>query len=131
MFKLIRIQNDLLLFESLDGAEIAEIYSEHVQDCCEEHYLDFKPLSLEDFEGLIFDFYADNFFERVEGYGIKLISIDKRGVSIAGYAYNNGYYSDGLTIVICIKKYNGKNYEEVIRKVYDITSCQHNCYFDW
>jgi hypothetical protein len=62
MFKLIRIQNDLLLFESLDGAEIAEIYSEHVQDCCEEHYLDFRPLSLEDFEGLIFDFYDDNFF---------------------------------------------------------------------
>lgn len=127
MFKLIEIQNDLLRFESLDRTEIAEIFSDHFQECREEHYLDFAPLSIEDFEGLIFDLHSDNFFERVEDYGIRLVSIDNQRISIAGYAYNNGYYSDKLTLVIRIKKHNG----EVITKEYDITSCQYNRYVDW
>lgn len=127
MFKLIEIQNDLLRFENLDRTEIAEIFSDHFQECREEHYLDFTPLSVEDFEGLIFDLHSDNFFERVEEYGIRLVSIDNQRISIAGYAYNNGYYSDKLTLVIRIKKDNG----EVITKEYDITSCQYNRYVDW
>ncbi len=132
MFKLIEIerQNDLLRFESLDRTEIAEVFSDHLQECREEHYLDFSKLSLGDFEGLIFDLHNDNFFERVEEYGIRLVSIDNQKVSIPGYAYNNGYYSDKLTLVIRIKKYNGQNCE-VITKEYDITSCQYNRYVDW
>lgn len=129
MFKLTEIDknNDLLRFESLDRTEVAEVFSDHQQECREEHYLDFSQLSIGDFEGLIFDLYSDSFFERVEEYGIRLVSIDGQSISIAGYAHNNGYYSDKLTLVIRIK--NDKN--EVITKEYDITSCQYNKYVDW
>ena len=89
--------------------------SDHRQDCCECHYLSFEELSLSDFEGLEFNLDQDNFFTRVEGYGIRLHPVEGFPVSIAGYGHNNGYYSDELTLVL----YHGSG-----RKLYDITKCQ-------
>ncbi len=133
-FKLIEIDkgNDLLRFESLlDKNEIAELSSAHHREGSEEHYLDFSQLSLGDFEGLVFDLHNDGFFERVETYGIRLVSVDNQKIFIPGYGYNDGYYSDKLTLVIRFKKYNGQNCETCETKEYDITYCQYNRYGDW
>lgn len=90
--------------------------SDHDQDCCESHFLSFSDLTLEDFNGLVFDLSGDGFFERVADYGILLRPIKGHPISIPGYAENNGYYSANLSLVINL---NGKH----IRR-YDITECQ-------
>lgn len=92
------------------------LYSDHRQSCCESHYLSFSDYSLSDFDGLVFDLTNDNFFERIEGYGIALNPINGLPVRIPGYASNNGYYSSNLSLVI-----SGPNDFE---KTYDITECQ-------
>lgn len=95
------------------------LYSHHDQDCCEQHYLQFKDLTLEDFNGMKFDLTGDEFFERAEGFGIRLIPVVGTGrpVSIAGYADNNGYYSSDLTLHIEDSHGN-------VLKQYDIRECQ-------
>lgn len=108
--KLIEINDDFLLFE--DGTKL---YSDHEQDCCEHHWLSFKDLSDLDFEGLEFDFSGDNFFNRIDGYGIELIPTQGHSVKIAGYGSNNGYYSSNLTLVV---------EKEGQRKEFDVTECQ-------
>jgi hypothetical protein len=90
--------------------------SNHDSDCCESHELYFKDLSLEDFKGLEFDLSNDNFFKRVEGYGIELLPLVGWPVRVAGHGYNNGYYSNNLDLVLS----NGKDFN----KVYNITECQ-------
>ena len=103
--------------EYLEFNDGTKMYSEHYQDCCENHYLDFEHLSIGDFEGMEFDLSNDNFFERVPDYGIKLIPVSGGWpVGIPGYAQNNGYYSSNLTLVI--EKSDGT------RKTYDIQECQ-------
>lgn len=74
--------------------------SNHEKDCCENHYLDFSNLKLEDFEELEFDLTGDTFFERVEDYGIRLLPTNGHPISIPGYGYNNGYYSSNLDLVL-------------------------------
>lgn len=91
------------------------LYSDHDQDCCEHHYLSFSDLTLQDFEGLEFDLTKDDFFTRVENYGITLNPKNGHPVSVPGYGSNNGYYSDNLNLVV---KIDGNI------KTYDITSCQ-------
>jgi hypothetical protein len=86
--------------------------SDHQQDCCENHYLDFSNLELEDFEGLEFDLSSESFFERVEDYGIRLIPIDGHPVSVPGYGSNNGYYSSELSLTLS----DGRSF--------DISECQ-------
>jgi hypothetical protein len=71
--------------------------SDHQQDCCEQHYLSFKDLTLEEVEG--YEFSSPPDFEKVPGYGIRLIPTKGHPVSIPGYGYNNGYYSCNLTLV--------------------------------
>jgi hypothetical protein len=93
-----------------------QLYSHHVGDCCEQHYLDFEHINLSEFEGLEFDLSNDNFFERVPDYGIRLIPTNGHPVSIPGYGYNNGYYSDNLTLEI--------SFPDKGNKTYDITDCQ-------
>jgi len=90
--------------------------SEHDQDCCEEHYLSMSDLSMSDFEGLEFDLTNDNFFKRIEGYGIELVPITGYSVKIPGYASNNGYYSSDLSLVLMSPS--------LPDKVYDISECQ-------
>jgi hypothetical protein len=93
-----------------------QLYSHHVGDCCEQHYLDFEHINLSEFEGLEFDLSNDNFFERVPDYGIRLIPTNGYPVSIPGYGYNNGYYSDNLALEV--------SFPDKGNKTYDITDCQ-------
>lgn len=103
--------NDLIEFE--DGTKL---YSNHDQDCCENHYLSLSDLNISDFDGLEFDLKNDDFFERVEGFGIALKPINGHPVRIAGHGSNNGYYSDKLDLIL----ENGKEFY----KKYDISECQ-------
>lgn len=92
------------------------LYSDHSNDCCENHYLSMSDLTIEDFKDLEFDLTNDNFFNRIEGYGIELIPINGHTVKIPGYAYNNGYYSSHLDLLITDNAH--------FKKVFDITECQ-------
>ncbi len=109
--KVIRIDEDTLHFDN--GITL---YSNHDSDCCENHFLSFSDLTIDDFEGLEFDLTNPNFFNRIEDYGIELVPIQGHSVKIPGYGYNNGYYSSNLELIIA----NGK---EII-KTFDITECQ-------
>ena len=111
--------NEGLLFDCL-----MELYSEHEQDCCESHSLCFEDLNIEDFDGLEFDLTNDGFFERVDGYGIRLIATNGEKISIAGHSSNNGYYSSNLTLVLM-------DTTTRIYTMYDITDCQNEYQCDW
>ena len=95
----------------------AVMYSHHLQDCCEQHFLSFKDLQLSDFDGLSFDLTSDRFFTRVPGFGIRLVPNVGHEVPIPGYGYNNGYYGSNLNLVI--EPAHGK------RVVYGISDCQY------
>jgi len=90
--------------------------SNHNSDCCESHYLDFTHITIDDFDGLEFDLTSDDFFERIEDYGIALKPLTGHPVRIPGYGYNNGYYSSHLELVLSDNK--------GFLKVFDITDCQ-------
>ncbi len=107
--KVIKVESESLSFDSGH-----DLYSWHERDCCEQHYLCFEHVSIKDFDGLQFDLDGE-FFERVEGYGIRLIPINGFPVSIPGYGYNNGYYSSEMTL-------NLKIGDDV--KTFDISDCQ-------
>ncbi len=109
------IKNELVQLKEYElvFADGTTISSDHDNDCCESHYLSFADLKSEDFAGLSFDFSGD-FFERVDGYGIRLIPIEGHPVSIPGYGYNNGYYSSELTLVV----------EGPFANRYDVSDCQ-------
>ena len=109
--KVVKIDSDSLEFNN--GVRLA---SHHDSDCCETHSLDLSDLTLEDFEGLEFDLTNDNFFERIEGYGIALKPISGFPVRIPGYGTNNGYYSYNLTLIL--------SDEKGFKKVFDISECQ-------
>lgn len=91
--------------------------SYHDQDCCESHYLSFTDLSLKDFHGLEFDISGEEFFKRIDGYGIELIPVEGWSVRVPGYGSNNGYYSSDLDLVL----YNSNG---GIVKSFDISECQ-------
>lgn len=109
--KVVEVKGDSLLFS--DGTKL---YSNHETDCCESHYLDLSHLSLEDFEGLEFDLSNDSFFNRIEDYGIELVPVRGFSVKIPGYGFNNGYYSNQLTLILEF------TYKE--SSTYDISECQ-------
>ena len=88
----------------------------HDTDCCEEHYLDFQHITLEEFKGLKFDLSDDNFFKKIPDYGIELIPINGHSIKIPGYGYNNGYYGTNIKLVII-------NYDKLLN-TYDVTECQ-------
>jgi len=111
MSKVIEVKDESIVFD--DGLQI---YSYHSSECCEEHYLSFKDLTIQDFEGLEFDLTGDNFFNRVKGYGIELIPLHGHPVRVPGYGSNNGYYSEQLSL--CLDGIEG------VDKCWDITDCQ-------
>lgn len=113
--KVVKIDGDIIVFDN--GVKL---FSEHDYDCCESHELDMSDLIMDDFKGMFFDLTNDDFFKKIEGYGIELIPIKGHSVKIPGYGYNNGYYSDNLDLVIT----DGKDF----KKVYDITECQEDNY---
>jgi len=111
-FKVIKIDSDFLEFDN--GVVLT---SEHESDCCESHFLSFNDLDIKDFDDLEFDLDSDEFFTRIEDYGISLNPIKGFPVRIAGYGNNNGYYSSELTL-------NIMNEDNKLFKSYDITECQ-------
>ena len=109
--KVVKFNEDTITFEN--GITL---YSNHEQDCCENHYLSLSDLTTDDFEGLEFDLSSEDFFERIEGYGIALKPINGHPVRIPGYGSNNGYYSSNLDLILA-------NGNEVLKR-FDITECQ-------
>lgn len=103
--------------ESLTFDNGMVLSSFHHFDCCESHYLSLGDLRLDDFEGLEFDLSNDDFFERIENYGIALKPKNGHPVRVPGYGSNNGYYSSNLSLML--EAANG----EIIQR-YDITECQ-------
>jgi hypothetical protein len=92
------------------------LITHHESDCCEHHYWSLTDLSIDDFDGLEFDLDGDNFFGRIEGYGICLVPTSGFPIRIPAYGSNNGYYSNNLTLIL-------SKDDEVIKE-YDITECQ-------
>lgn len=105
--RVVRIDEDSLEFDN--GVILS---SNHNQDCCETHYLNLRDLTISDFEGLEFDISSDDFFERIEDYGIALKPLVGFPVRIPGYGYNNGYYSSDLYLTLS----DGREF--------DISDCQ-------
>jgi len=94
-----------------------QLVSYHSQDCCESHDLYFRDLSIQDFDGLEFDLSNDNFFKRVEGYGIELLPLHGHPVRIAGHGSNNGYYSSHIDL--SVRDADGNTV-----KTFDVSECQ-------
>jgi len=111
--KVVKVDGDCVVF---DNGVILSSY--HESDCCESHELDFSDLTIEDFEGLEFDLSGDDFFNRIEDYGIELVPVMGHSVKVPGYGSNNGYYSSHLDLIVTDN--------DKFRKTYDITECQ-----DW
>ena len=109
--KVVKVDSDSLEFDN--GVVLS---SDHESDCCEQHYLSLADLTIADFEGLEFDLTSDDFFERIDGYGIALKPLVGFPVRVPGYGYNNGYYSDQLDLILS----DGKGFS----KVFDVTECQ-------
>lgn len=105
--KVVEVKDEYIKFDN--GITI---FSEHEQDCCEHHYIDFSYVNLDDFDGLEFDLSDDKFFNRVDGYGLELIPVSGWGVRIPGYGSNNGYYSSNLSLSLS----DGRHF--------DISDCQ-------
>lgn len=112
--KVIKIETEQIVFD-----QNIILSSEHDQDCCEHHWMETKDLTMSDFEGLEFDLSNDNFFKRIEDFGIELIPISGHSVKIPCYGSNNGYYSDNLALII------SERFTEI--RTYDITECQVDC----
>lgn len=112
MSKVIKVDDRSITFD--DGYQLE---SEHQSDCCETHYLSFADLKLEDFDNLTFDLETIKFFEKVEDYGIRLLSKEGVAIPIPGYGYNNGYYSSNLDLIL-------SHPGEGIKVVYDVSTCQ-------
>ena len=85
--------------ESVEFDNGFTLSSNHEQDCCENHWLSFKDLTIDDFDKLKFDLSNDNFFKRIDWYGIELIPIKGHSVRVPGYGSNNGYYSSHLDLI--------------------------------
>jgi hypothetical protein len=88
----------------------------HEYDCCEDHFIDFEHITIDDFKGLNFDLSNDNFFKRIPDYGIELIPINGHSIKIPGYGYNNGWYGTNIKLVII-------NNDKLLH-TYDVTECQ-------
>jgi len=94
-----------------------KLVSDHEQDCCETHFLSFGDLEMSDFDVLEFDLSNDNFFNRINDYGIELVPIYGHTVKIPGYGSNNGYYSSAINLVII-------DANDKVIKSYDVSNCQ-------
>jgi len=110
--KVVKIENDELVFN--DGTRLS---SYHSQDCCESHYLDFAHLDVTDFDELEFDLTGDDFFNRVNDYGIELKPLNGQIVRVPGYGSNNGYYSSDINLIITDVRGN-------LIKSFDVSECQ-------
>lgn len=109
--KIKSIDRDAILFEN--GCSIT---SEHSQHCCEHHYLDFSYVNFDEVKDLEFNLSSDNFFRRIDGYGIELIPTNNFSVKIPGYGSNNGYYGSNIELVL--------HTPNAPDRTYDVSECQ-------
>lgn len=109
--KVIGVSPDAILF-----TENVSIQSSHQSSCCEYHWLSFGDVTLSDFEGLEFDLSGDDFFDRIEDYGIGLKPINGFPVRIPGYGSNNGYYGSNIDLEVLV--------DNKVIKSYDVSECQ-------
>lgn len=86
------------------------------------HYLSLSGLDMSDFEGLKFDLSNDNFFERIEDYGIALLPKNGHPIRIPGYGFNSGNYNSDLSLHLINED------DDIIMGDYDISECQN---IDW
>lgn len=105
-----------VLSEGIEFDNGVRLYSYHREGCCETHYLWFRDISIEDFEGLEFDLSNDGFFERIDGYGIALKPIIGHPVRVPGYGENSGEYDSNLELIISDDK--------EFKKIFNISECQ-------
>lgn len=110
--KVVKIEYNEIVFN--DGTRLL---SNHNQDCCEQHYLEFANLDISDFDGLKFDLTSGDFFNRVKDYGIELKPITGHVVRVPGYGSNSGYYSSNIDLIISDAKGN-------TIKSFDVSECQ-------
>jgi len=103
------VTSDYIIFTN--GVKLS---SDHESDCCEWHEIDFSDLTIEDFNDLEFDLTDENFFNRIEGYGIELTPIKGHSVKVPGYGYNNGYYGSNIDLIL-----EGEGF----KKIYDVSEC--------
>lgn len=99
----------------------------HDTFCCENHYIDWSYGLEEVNENMRFTIDTDNIenlFEKVEGYGIRLIPNPGTGhpVAFPGYGENNGYYNDDIMLVITI--YDKTTKTIVFNEEYNYYECQ-------
>jgi hypothetical protein len=98
MAKVIKVAHEDVFFDN--GMVMT---SAHDQDCCEHHYLCFAEA-----EGLLgadipidnLEHRFDTFFEKVEGYGIRLLAKDQHPIAVPGYGDNNGYYGTNIDLIV-------------------------------
>ena len=60
--KVVKVDEDAIYFHN--GFKLT---SNHESDCCENHYLSFKDLSIKDFDGLEFNLNNGSFLNRLKG----------------------------------------------------------------
>lgn len=97
--------------ESIEFSNGVQLFSSYEHEYNEDHFLSFADINLEDFEGLEFELSNDDFFNKIDGYGIELIPINGPSVKIPGH----GLCSSNLSLVIT----NNGNF----RKTYNISEC--------
>ena len=107
----VKLSGDGIIFNN--GIKLS---SDHVRECCERHYLDFSDLTINDFEGLVFNLTSDEFFNRIENYGIELVPINGYPVKVPGYGSNTGNYSSDFALALT-------DNNDIIKK-FDISECQ-------
>jgi hypothetical protein len=66
---------------------------------------------------LVFDISGDNFFNRIEDYGIEILPTNGQPIRVAGHGYNNGYYSANIDLVVF------DSFGKFVKK-YDVSECQ-------
>lgn len=114
MAKVIKVEREQVLFDN--GMVMT---SDHCQDCCEHHYLCFGEA-----EGLLgadipidnLEHRSENFFETVEGYGIRLLAKGQHPIAVPGYGDNNGCYGTNIDLIVM------KNNKVIFSQ--DVTECQ-------
>lgn len=106
--KVVKVDSD-----GLDFDNGVRLNSDHDSECCEWHYLSLADLTVADFDGLEFDLTSEEFFERIDGYGIALKPLAGHPVRIPAYGTNNGCYSSQLDLVLS----DGKGFSKVFRHI--------------
>lgn len=107
---------------------LIQMYDYHENNCCEEHFIDWKYGLDQMTDEMKFTVntnnYYNGFIEKVEDYGIRIIPNPGTGHPIAfpGYGYNNGFYSTDIILVVVVFDKNSNTI--FLKDELDISECQ-------